>query len=207
MADGQKSLVAAVAGLPLFSEINRSELEELAVRTKARVRVVPANTLISPLGQPARELFVVVHGRVRVYSAGQTESDRHLVDVVGDGAVLNAVVAFLNGEPMPVECIATSETEVLSLDLEALRELCLGGGHERIAANLLETAARTALGYLLKLSMLACYETRDRVQMMERLRDSGEKLSSCELAEYLAVNRTALYRAIKPSSTLSHLRQ
>ena len=75
------------------------------------------------------------------------------------------------------------------------------GAHPKFLANLYAAACKQGFYAWRKLMLLSCYEIGDRVLLYLKWRkedglSASVKFKYGELAEYLGVNRTALYRAM-----------
>jgi len=97
--------------------------------------------------------------------------------------------------------MANGPAEVLLCKVAKIREVNKRGNPAAFVANLYAASARQGFAAWRKLSLVSCYEVADRILLYLRWREedglSDAPLpSSAELAEYLGVNRTALYRGI-----------
>ena len=70
--------------IELFSELNESELQEVA--THAQIRNVPNDTTIFYEGDPADAVYVVVNGRVKVVTTS-SDGKEFILTVLGAGQV------------------------------------------------------------------------------------------------------------------------
>jgi len=97
--------------------------------------------------------------------------------------------------------MANGVTEVLLCKVTKIREVIKRGTPAAFIANLYAASARQGFAAWRKLSLVSCYEIADRILLYLRWREEDGLAntplpSSAELAEYLGVNRTALYRGI-----------
>jgi signal transduction histidine kinase len=78
------AIVDRLAALPPFTSVPREDLEWLAAR--GEVRTAASGTVMSGIGEPVEEMFVLLDGRVGLY-AGKGNESRKLLEA-GPGAVL-----------------------------------------------------------------------------------------------------------------------
>lgn len=109
----------------------------------------------------------------------------------------------------PGMLVAAEAARILVCKVERVRQVMASGAHPKFVANLYASAVRQGFNAWRKLSLLSCYESADRVLLYLQWRNAenvAEPIRLSELAAYLGVNRTALYRAID-KLTISELSQ
>ena len=146
-------------------------------------------------------MVVIVSGVVFVRECGLTEDSRHLVQRLYSGGTFGATFPALTPKTSPGMLVAEEPSEVLFLNVVAIRRMMEKGAHPRFLANFYAAACTQGFYAWRKLMLLSCYEIADRVLLYLKWRKedglpSSVKFKYGELAEYLGVNRTALYRAI-----------
>ena len=107
--------------------------------------------------------------------------------------------------------VAEESSEVLFLNVADIRQMMEKGRYPHFLANLYAAACTQGFYAWRKLMLLSCYEIGDRVLLYLKWRKEDGlpptvKFKYSELAEYLGVNRTALYRAIAKLRKLGKIR-
>ena len=204
------TLMERVGEQSLFRGCSAGEIREVLARTNARIRHCAASEIVVHECLPAKELFVVLSGKVFSYVCGLQDDRRHLVGLCTAGSVVGALVAVRPQGNYPLMLVASEPTELLVMDISAVRAMLSCPSLARFVRNLVAIGAETGLRAARKLAVLSCYETGDRIllHMRHHLEETGEKTlqySASELAEYLGVNRAALYRSVRKLVRAKHL--
>ena len=197
----KEDLLPKVAVLPLFRNCTRKELKDVLDELQGAVRSFGAGEVILHECTPAVSMAAVVSGVVFVRECGLADDMRHLVQRLYAGGTFGATFAAVGPKVCPGMLVAEEPSEVLFLDVAHLRQMLEKGRHPHFLANLYAAACVQGFYAWRKLMLLSCYEIADRVLLYLRWRKedglpSAVKFRYGELAEYLGVNRTALYRAI-----------
>jgi len=111
-----------------------------------------------------------------------------------------ATFPVLDLKTNPGMLVACGPTEVLLCKVAKIRELIQRGQHPEFVVNLYAASAHQGFAAWRKLALVSCYEIADRIRLyLSWRREEGLGDTSlppaAELAEYLGVNRTAIYRA------------
>jgi CRP-like cAMP-binding protein len=197
--------IAALRSTRLFAELASEALVDIAHR--AIELHLKKGEILFLSGEPARGLFVLVSGRVRTFQ--ENEDGRELVlQVDRDGSVLGDVPVFDDG-PYPASSIAEAETDVLLIERDDIRKLCvkypllalaalkLMAGKVRRHANLLEALSLHEVGQRLALFLLAEARSSGEIRIAFRL-----YLSNHEIASRIGSVRDVVSRAF---GRLKHL--
>ena len=197
----KEDILPKVAALPLFRSCTQKEVKAILDELQGAVHVVGAGEVILHECTPASSMAVVVSGVVLVRECGLADDTRHLVQRLYAGGTFGATFAALSPKVCPGMLVAEEPSEVLFLDVAHLRQMMERGRHPHFLANVYAAACAQGFYAWRKLMLLSCYEIADRVLLYLRWRKedgltSPVKFKYGELAEYLGVNRTALYRAI-----------
>ena len=113
-------ILEVLAGLPYLAAIPRAELRQLAAR--CAWRAVARGETVFREGEPARGLFVITEGRVkliRLSSAGREQ----VLHVEGAGASLAEVPVF-DGGGYVATAVALTDARLLFVERAALWALC-----------------------------------------------------------------------------------
>ena len=194
-------ILPTVEGLPLFAGCAYDEIKSVLADAKGHSRSFDAGEVILHECTLAVSMVVVVHGVVIVHECGLAEDSRHLVQRLYAGGTFGATFPALIPKTYPGMLIAEEPSEVLFLDVAAIRHMMENGSRPRFLANLYAAACTQGFYAWRKLMLLSCYEIGDRVLLFLRWRKEDGLVGPArfrygELAEYLGVNRTALYRAM-----------
>lgn len=197
----KEDILPKVANLPLFKGCSRREIETILEEAEGKVRAFGAGEVVLHECTPAVSMVVVVSGVIFIRECGLTEDSRHLVQRLYSGGTFGATFPALAPKAYPGMLVAEEPSEVLFLNVVAIRRMMEKGAHSRFLANLYAVACTQGFYAWRKLMLLSCYEIGDRVLLYLKWRKedglpSSVKFKYGELAEYLGVNRTALYRAI-----------
>ena len=197
----KENILPKVAALPLFRNCTRKELRDILDELQGAVRSFGAGEVVLHECSPIVSMAVVVSGVIFVRECGLVDDTRHLVQRLYAGGTFGATFAALGPKVSPGMLVAEESSEVLFLNVAAIRQMMEKGRHPHFLANLYAAACTQGFYAWRKLMLLSCYEIADRVLLyLKWCKEDGfpasVKFKYGELAEYLGVNRTALYRAI-----------
>ena len=197
----KENILPKVAKLPLFAGCAPDEIKAILGEAEGKLRQFDAGEVILHECTPAVLMAVVVSGAVFVRECGLSDDSRHLVQRLYAGGTFGATFPALATTTCPGMLVAEEPSVVLLLDVAAIRRMMERGRHSRFLANLYAAACTQGFYAWRKLMLLSCYEIGDRVLLYLKWRKEDGlpdpvKFKYGELAEYLGVNRTALYRAI-----------
>ena len=197
----KEDVLPKVAALPLFRNCSLKEIKDILVELCGMVRAFDAGEVILHECAPAVSMVVVVSGSVSVRECGLTDDARHLVQRLCEGETFGASFPVLAPKTSPGLLIAETSSKMLFLNSASIRKMMEEGRHSCFLANLYAAACTQGFYAWRKLMLLSCYEISDRVLLYLKWRKEDGvagpvKFKYGELAEYLGVNRTALYRAL-----------
>ena len=197
----KENILPKVAKLPLFAGCASGEIKGILEDAQGKLRQFDAGEVILHECTSAVLMAVVVSGVVFVRECGLADDSRHLVQRLYAGGTFGATFPALATKTCPGMLVAEEPSEVLFLNVAAIRRMMEKGTHPRFLANLYTAACTQGFYAWRKLMLLSCYEIGDRVLLYLKWRKEDglvgpAKFRYGELAEYLGVNRTALYRAM-----------
>jgi CRP-like cAMP-binding protein len=105
--------------VPLFEGLTSEQLSRIAQLTE--VRTYAPRAMVVSQGEPARALFAIVRGRLKVTSAGPDGRDT-VLGIMAEGEVFGEV-ALLDGGTRSASCTAIEACELLVIDREQFLEL------------------------------------------------------------------------------------
>jgi len=173
------NIPSRMAETPLFSNLSDSVRLALASELNVRILTCEAGELVTHECRPASEIVCVLEGRLHVYACRLRDGSRHLVHSLRSGEIYGASFPVLELANNPGMLVAAERTRILVCDVERVRRLVRSCACPQFISNLYAAAVRQ--GFHLKWQ-----------------RDAGDAapVRVSELAAYLGVNRTALYRTV-----------
>jgi CRP-like cAMP-binding protein len=108
-----------LASIPLFAELSAEQLSKVAAL--AEVRSFGAREVVVTQGDPARALYAIVRGRLKVSSCGPDGRDV-VLGIMAEGEVFGEV-ALLDGGTRSATCTAIEPCELLAIDRQQFMEL------------------------------------------------------------------------------------
>jgi CRP-like cAMP-binding protein len=156
-------LPAYLATLPVFSDLERPELERLA--SGCTLRRLARGEIVFRVGEPCHEFHVTVTGQVKLFALSPSGQEK-VIELVGPGHSFAEALVFTD-RPYIVNAQALSETLLLSVskaavigEIEAdsrvaLRMLAgvsrrLHGLVHDVQADALDSGMQRVIGYLLR---------------------------------------------------------
>lgn len=198
MKDCNDNVLSRMAETPLFAGLPETDLISLATALNVRVKICEIAELVMHEHSPASEIVCVLAGRLHVYECGLKDGSRHLVHSLSPGEVYGASFPVLDLTTSPGMLVAAEVTRILVFKVDAVRQVMASGTHPKFVANLYAAAVHQGFAAWRKVAILSCYEIADRVLLYLQERSAepdAEPIHPSELAAYLGVNRTAIYRA------------
>jgi CRP-like cAMP-binding protein len=108
-----------LASIPLFAELSAEQLSKVAAL--AEVRSFGVRDVVVTQGDPARALYAIVRGRLKVSSCGPDGRDV-VLGIMAEGEVFGEV-ALLDGGTRSATCTAIEPCELLAVDRQQFMEL------------------------------------------------------------------------------------
>jgi CRP/FNR family transcriptional regulator, cyclic AMP receptor protein len=105
--------------ISLFRELSQDELAK--VGTLAQVRHYESRAEVVTQGEPARALFAILRGRLKVVSSGPDGGDT-VLNIMAEGEVFGEI-ALIDGGQRSATCTALEPCELLSIQREQFLEL------------------------------------------------------------------------------------
>ena len=197
----KEDILPKVANLPLFAGCAPDEIRGILEDVQGKIGQFDAGEVILHECTSAVSMVAVVSGVVLVRECGLADDSRHLVQRLYAGGTFGATFPAFAPKTYPGMLVAEEASVVLFLNVAPIQRMMEKGARPRFLANLYTAACMQGFYAWRKLMLLSCYEIGDRVLLYLKWRkedglSSPAKFKYGELAEYLGVNRTALYRAI-----------
>ena len=199
--------IDALAGVPLFAGLDRTELEPLARMTIARG--FPGGVIVVNEGAPADTLYFVLSGRLKVFVAGADGREivlntqgagTHFGDMMLDDGVRSASVMTL--EPC----------RLAALPREVFRDFLMT--HPDTALALIKSLIRRTRSMNERLRDLALVDVAGRVAklLLSLAREVDgrliveERLTQQEIGDRVGASREMISRVLKDLKARGHLR-
>lgn len=189
---------------PLFAGITPDDLTAMLACLRARRVGYPRDAAILMAGDPARDIGVVVSGRAQV-ERDDAFGNRAILTDLNPGDMFAEAFVCAGVKEMPLSVIAAEACEVLWIDYGRVISTCTSGCafHEALIRNMLSILAGKNILLNGKIEALSARTTRDKLltYLSAQARRAGGgtfaiPFSRQELADYLAVDRSALSREI-----------
>ena len=193
---------------PLFAGLSPAEITQLLACLNARPRRFAAGQVVFSAGRPVSALALLLEGSVHIRHIDYW-GNQSILSEIAPGDIFGEAYA-LDQSPIPNEALAVTECDVLMLNVAQLLGTCSQACpfHSRTVQNLFGLLARKNRLLVQKLGHMAQRTTREK--LLSYLSEQSQRAGSHrftipfnrqELADYLAVNRSAL------SAELSKMQQ
>jgi CRP/FNR family transcriptional regulator len=194
--------IALLKQVPLFADMTGDQLQSLA-GAMGRCRYDEGQVILRQ-GDKGHSLFVVISGRVRIYTLSP-EGYELSVWICNEGAFLGEM-SLLSGEPWSASAEAMQPTEVLELQRQAFRDFLLS--NPQTAIHTIEMLGRRLRHTTESLEALVSLNTVERVSrqllaLLERYGGEQEKgllidldLSQEAIASLVGTTREGANRAL-----------
>jgi CRP-like cAMP-binding protein len=161
---GTEKLQKAIAAIPFFSVLGEPDLEKLA--NASILHVFNPGEIIIQEGDPGRSVYLILHGRVRVFTRDHTARELDLA-ILGPGEFFGEV-SFLTGKPR-MSFVAAKEASVL-VELGYTTMVKLAKQHQQVKAMLVKYHKERIQDTLEKRTEAGMPERRHHPRLNERLK-------------------------------------
>ena len=193
--------LSLLRGNPLFSELDREQLERQLQVMKAEKAHGERGEMLQAIGEPIRRFGVVLSGAVQV-CVDDIEGNRMIMAEVTPGNSFAESLCFLRTKESPVYIFASEETELLWLSTE---DLYAGSDafYREIQQRFTATLARKALTMNNRIQVLSKLSLRGKLTayFTELAAAQGSSvirlpMNREDTAAYIGANRSALSREL-----------
>ena len=185
---------------PLFHSIPQEDMMVLFQCLGAKVRFYKKCETVLRMGEPAREIGVVLEGEIHIEQMDY-QGKRSMVGHVGVNGIFGEAFSCAGIEELPVDVVAAKATEILWLDCRRITATCGNACvfHNQVLFNLLQIMARKNLFFHQKIQIMSRRTTREKLLAYLNWQ-AGEHGSNSftipynrqELADFLEVDRSGL---------------
>lgn len=192
--------ISLVAECTLFDGIDSENLAEIFQCLQVKIRTYEKNQVIFQLGQPMRETGIVMRGNVTIEKT-DCWGNRSILAKVEAGDMFGEALACAAVPHSPIVAVAVEKAEILFIDYRKIVTVCSSACvfHSRLIENMMRTLARKNILLTNKIEHLTQRTTREKLlsylsacALRKGQRSFTIPLSRQELADYLAVDRSAM---------------
>lgn len=185
---------------PLFDGVNDADMEKLFGCLDARKKSYARNEAILLAGEEARDVGVVLSGRVQVVQEDVTGS-RTILAQLGEGSLFAEAFACSSFQTLSVSVFSVTDSVVMFLDCQKLMTACPGGCafHNQLIQNMLRVLANKNVLLSRKMEHLSKRTTREKLlsylseqAVICKSHEFTIPFNRQELADYLCVDRSAM---------------
>lgn len=184
----------------LFHETTDENLMAMLECLDARIAAFHKKKTILAEGEPARYIGIVLSGEAQVIRVDYF-GNRSIVANVQPSEIFGESFACADVRAIPVDVIATEDTEVMLIDCLRILRYCSKSCefHRQMIYNLMKIVAKKNLLFHQKIEITSKRSTKEKLMAYLLLQAKKNKSSSFEipfsrqeLADYLEVERTGL---------------
>ena len=195
-----KKYLQFLGGTPLFKGIRQEDLPAMLRCLQARRAVYAKREVVLLEGRPAREVGMVLSGRVQVVRE-DFSGNRNILAEIAPGNLFAESYSCVRAKSLPVSVISTAESEILWIDYRRTVTTCSSACrfHTRLIENMLAILASKNILLSRKIEHLSKRTTRQKLwaylsdqASLRGAREFDIPYNRQELADYLCVDRSAL---------------
>jgi len=185
---------------PLFRGISAEELRTLLDCLGVRRRSYRKGSFIFSAGQHITDMGLLLSGQLDILQ-DDVWGERRILERVGVGEMFGTAFSCANVERIPISVRAIQPSEVMLFDCRKVITTCTSACefHTQLISNMLSLLASKSITMMAKIENVTRHSTREKVlsflSQQAQLRQSQSfdiLFNRQELAEYLAVDRSAL---------------
>ena len=188
-----------IKNIPLFNNIDHSELKALLNCLGAEIKTIPKGNIILPAGEKPINVGVVLSGIVHI-SKEDYDGNRVIITAAVPGEVFAESLCCAHIGKSPVTVFAGEDAAVMLLKFDRILSTCPNSCpfHRKLVENMLNLLANKNLHLQSRMEIIAAKSIRTKVlQYLETLGiRQGDSIAIPfnreELADYLCVERSAL---------------
>lgn len=190
------ALIRYFGSLVYFEHFDSDALHDLVGH--AQRFVFTPNEIVFLEGEPAKGLWLVEQGRVKIYKLNP-EGREHVLRIFGDKDTFNDIPAFDNGVN-PVNAMSLSDSVLWMLPCAIFQDLILSDS--RFAIRVIQILSRRVRGLVNQIEELTLYSVIVRVArfVLNQVDDpalSGEGVTRAVIATHLATTPQTISTALR----------
>lgn len=204
-----KKYLSVLQKCGLFAGIAEGQLLTMLSCLGATIRAYEKNQMVLAEGDAADQIGVVLTGAVQIVRVDYY-GNRSILTELQPSQMFGESFACADVPAVPVDVIATENSEVLLIDAKRILHMCSSacGFHNRLIYNLMKLVAAKNQLLNQKLEIISKRSTREKLMtylMMQAKKQNSNRFTVLfdrqELADYLEVDRSGL------SAEISKLRK
>jgi CRP/FNR family transcriptional regulator, dissimilatory nitrate respiration regulator len=188
-----------LSGAPVFRGVRVEDIEAILSVVPYRIRKFKAGTLISQSGEPVNSLMIVTDGIVKGEMVDEAGRVIKIEDIPAPGALATAFI-FGNSNRFPVNVVAVSEVEMLSIEKPDFLKLLMG--NDILLVNFLNMISNRSQFLSEKIKFLNFKTIKGKLAHYILQKAQGGKASIVmdmtqnDLADFFGVARPSVSRAL-----------
>lgn len=190
--------------MPIFSNIDDEKILSILKARGSKIQSYEKDEYVWMAGEKSNRIGIVLSGCVIVEKA-DFRGNRTIVAKVCEGDIFGETFSFMGLEKLPVNVIATTNCEVLTVDGDMLINSSSfdAAVHNQIIRNLLSIISKKNMALSSNLEHLSKRVTKEKIMsfLHEQSKIKNKKrfvisYNRQELADYLCVDRSALSKEL-----------
>lgn len=184
---------------PLFRGLTTPDIELILSGVPCKIKKFRADSLISQSGEPVNSLMIVINGVVKGEMADYAGRIIKIEDIPAPGTLASAFL-FGNKNRFPVNVLAISDTDILSIDKQDFLKLLMI--NDRILVNFLDMISNRSQFLSEKIKFLSFKTIKGKLAqyILQKAGNGGTSvklnLTQNDLADLFGVTRPSVARAI-----------
>jgi len=184
----------------LFNGISSEEIDELLSCLDVRLHTYQKGSFVFLAGQSLAAMGLLLSGQLDILQ-DDVWGNRRILERISVGKPFGTAFSCAQLERIPVSVMATKTSDALLFDYQKVVTTCVSACpfHTRLISNMINTLAQRNIYMMQKIESITRKSTRDKVLafLSQQSQDHQAKsfnipFNRQELAEYLAVDRSAL---------------
>lgn len=184
----------------LFRGISPQEIETMMGCLRGVTKKYARGSIIYHAGDTLNSMGMVLTGSVSIEN-DDIWGNKSILDKVGPGQVFAETYAYLPGEPLMVNIVASEPTEILFMNTDCMFTVCSHacGFHNKLIRNMLTISAQKSLNLSRRILHTSSKTIRGRLlsylsfqATQHGSREFEIPFNRQQLADYLSVDRSAM---------------
>ena len=184
----------------VFKNLTEKEIEEILSVVPHRIRKFQSGSQVSQSGEPVNSLMIVISGVVKGEMVDYAGRVIKIEDIPAPGALASAFI-FGNRNRFPVNVIAVSDTEILTIDKSQFLNLMMK--NDKILVNFLDMISNRSQFLSEKIKFLNFKTIKGKLAQYILQLSAGKKVpvrfdkTQNDMADFFGVARPSIARALR----------
>ncbi|MDR0879961.1 MAG: Crp/Fnr family transcriptional regulator [Clostridioides sp.] len=186
----------------LFRDLSKAEIERALNDEFSKLSKFQKGEKIFTRGEIPKYVYVLIKGSVRIEKTDLNGKQMIVNDFIENGTVFAEVYAYLDDKLYDYTCVATSDSEVLSIDKKLFKDVGIDIDLQRkLSYNMISILAQKAYYLNQKTMILNSYTLRQKlanflIQKFDGYSDISIEFNREDLASFLGTTRPSLSREL-----------